>query len=97
MISELRDSSPVFWSIGSGGKAPLCWSQRGYFNSWLVLERDDGRGSARRDRRRERLSTSTVHTAPWSWAALVRSGGTLRPQGRENSGHGAVVLRDAVR
>ena len=71
MISELRDSSPVFWSIGSGGKAPLSWSQRGSFNSRLVLERDDARGSARRDRTRERLSTSTGDTALCSWAALV--------------------------
>ena len=71
MFSELRDSSPVFWSIGSVGKATLSWPQRGYFNSRLVLERDDERGAARRDRTRERLSTSTGNTALWSWAALV--------------------------
>jgi len=71
LISELRDSSPVFWSISSGGKAPRSWSQRGYFNSRLVLERDDERGSARRDRTRERLSTSTGAAALWSWSALV--------------------------
>ena len=52
MISELGDGPPVFWLIGSAGKACGAWSQRGYFNSWLVLERNDGRGLARRDRRR---------------------------------------------
>ena len=73
MISELRDSSPVFWSIGSVGKAPWSWLQRGHFNSRLVLERNDGRGLARRDRMRERLSAPTVRKAPWSWAALVEA------------------------
>ena len=60
----------------------------------LVLEREDGWGSARRNRTRERPSSSTARKAPWSWAALVRSGGPLRPQRGEDSRHGAVVLRE---
>ena len=67
MISEPGDGPPVLWLIGSAGKTCGAWSQRGLFNSWLALERDDGRGSERRDRRRERLSTSTAGKALWSW------------------------------
>ena len=54
------------------------WSrlQRRCSTTCIVVERDDGRGSAGRDRARERRSSSTVGMAPWARGAACSSVGT---------------------
>jgi len=58
------------------------------FNRRLVLERDHGRGLSRRDRTRERLSTSTARPAPWARPRCPGSGGTSETA--KDGWHGAV-------